>query len=111
MNGGRLADAEFPATVAGYARLSLWLRSFGRLHAVGVEGTGSYGAGLAAERSDAPGHTTKAKPRPASKTRTELIGIAKQSDTPQYRPLHHDDLPITQPHQPGLSERPQHLFR
>jgi hypothetical protein len=24
-----------------------WMRSFGRLHAVGVEGTGSYGAGLA----------------------------------------------------------------
>jgi transposase len=47
MNGRRLADAEFPATAAGYADLLAWMRSFGRLHAVGVEGTGSYGAGLA----------------------------------------------------------------
>jgi transposase len=47
MHGGRVADAEFPATAAGHAQLLAWLRGFGRLHAVGVEGTGSYGAGLA----------------------------------------------------------------
>jgi transposase len=47
MNGRRLADREFPATAKGYADLLEWLRSFGRLHAVGVEGTGSYGAALA----------------------------------------------------------------
>lgn len=47
MNGGRIADAEFPATAEGYAGLLAWMASFGRLHAVGVEGTGSYGAGLA----------------------------------------------------------------
>jgi transposase len=47
MNGARVADAEFPATSEGYARLLAWMGSFGRLHAVGVEGTGSYGAGLA----------------------------------------------------------------
>jgi len=47
MNGRRLADAGFPATAAGYVDLLAWMRSFGRLHAVGVEGTGSYGAGLA----------------------------------------------------------------
>jgi transposase len=47
MNGRRLADQEFPATRAGYADLLEWMRSFGRVHAVGVEGTGSYGAALA----------------------------------------------------------------
>lgn len=47
MNGTRLADAQFAATEAGYARLLQWLRGWGRLHAVGVEGTNSYGAGLA----------------------------------------------------------------
>lgn len=47
MNGARVADAECPATVKGYRQLLDWLRSFGRLHAVGVEGTGSYGAALA----------------------------------------------------------------
>ncbi|MGC4749110.1 IS110 family transposase [Micromonospora sp. DT201] len=45
--GGLLADAEFPATTVGYADLLAWMRSFGRVTAVGVEGTGSYGAGLA----------------------------------------------------------------
>jgi transposase len=47
MNGARIADAAFPATSAGYAQLLAWLGSFGRLYAAGVEGTGSYGAGLA----------------------------------------------------------------
>jgi transposase len=47
INGARIADAEFPATATGYVLLLAWLRSFGRLLAVGVEGTGAYGAGLA----------------------------------------------------------------
>jgi transposase len=47
MNGRRIADAEFPASAAGHAELLTWMHSFGVLHAVGVEGTGSYGAGLA----------------------------------------------------------------
>ena len=38
---------EFPATAAGYAGLLDWLRSSGTIALVGVEGTGSYGAGLA----------------------------------------------------------------
>jgi transposase len=45
--GRLLGDAEFPATAAGYADLLTWLRSFGKTGTVGVEGTGSYGAGLA----------------------------------------------------------------
>jgi transposase len=47
MNGRRLDNAQFPATAAGYAGLLAWMRGFGRLHAIGVEGTGSYGAALA----------------------------------------------------------------
>jgi len=46
-NGGVIAVESFPATAAGYAALTLWLRSYGPLETVGVEGTGSYGAGLA----------------------------------------------------------------
>jgi transposase len=45
--GGLLGVREFPATPAGYACLLGWLRGFGDLALVGVEGTGSYGAGLA----------------------------------------------------------------
>lgn len=46
VNGRRLADRQFPTTEAGYADALEWMRSFGKLHAVGVEGTGSYGAAL-----------------------------------------------------------------
>ena len=45
--GGLLGVQEFPAAPAGYARLLDWLGSFGTVVLVGVEGTGSYGAGLA----------------------------------------------------------------
>jgi len=45
--GGLLAVAEFPATSAGHRRLLGWLAGFGPVTRVGVEGTGSYGAGLA----------------------------------------------------------------
>src|SRR5216683_2763764 len=44
--GGLLGVAEFPATAAGYARLLEWLGGFGTVCLVGIEGTGSYGAGL-----------------------------------------------------------------
>jgi transposase len=45
--GRHLADQEFPATIAGYRDLLTWMRSHGALVAVGVEGTGAYGAELA----------------------------------------------------------------
>jgi transposase len=45
--GGLLGVREFPATAGGYARLLGWLGGFGTVCLVGIEGTGSYGAGLA----------------------------------------------------------------
>ena len=36
-----------PTTPAGYGRLLAWLQGFGAVHLAGIEGTGSYGAGLA----------------------------------------------------------------
>ncbi|MEU4245772.1 IS110 family transposase [Actinoplanes sp. NPDC026619] len=45
--GRVLGTQQFPATTAGYAALLAWIRGFGRLWRVGVEGTGAYGAGLA----------------------------------------------------------------
>ena len=45
--GGLRGVREFPATAAGYAGLLDWLSGFGTVALVGVEGTGSYGAGLA----------------------------------------------------------------
>lgn len=45
-HGQRLGDHAFPATRQGYQHLLAWLQHFGCLQAVGVESTGSYGAGL-----------------------------------------------------------------
>ena len=46
-SAGRLLDtAVFPADPAGYEQLLGWLESLGAVTRVGVEGTGSYGAGL-----------------------------------------------------------------
>jgi len=44
--GKLLSDQEFEATPVGYRRLLYWARSFGSLVKVGIEGTGSFGAGL-----------------------------------------------------------------
>ncbi len=44
--GHDLGTRRFPATTAGHTALLAWLRTFGPVAAIGVEGTGSYGAGL-----------------------------------------------------------------
>jgi transposase len=44
--GGLLGVEVFPADAKGYRALHRWLASFGEVVLVGVEGTGSYGAGL-----------------------------------------------------------------
>jgi transposase len=45
--GRLLGHQQFPATPTGYAALLAWLRGFGYVVLVGIEGTGAYGAGLA----------------------------------------------------------------
>lgn len=45
--GGVLGTESFRADLHGYAELLAWLRDFGVVTKVGVEGTGSYGAGIA----------------------------------------------------------------
>ena len=45
--GVRLAERHEPATSYGYGQLERWSRNLGEVRAFGVEGTGSYGAGLA----------------------------------------------------------------
>ena len=50
--GAVLGTATFPATGPGYRQLLSWLGSFGPVEAVGVEGTGSWGAGLARHLQD-----------------------------------------------------------
>ena len=44
--GARLGAITIPASRNGYQALEAWARSFGPVRAYGVEGSGSYGAGL-----------------------------------------------------------------
>ena len=66
--GRVLGDQEFPVGAGGYRRLLCWMRSFGRLQRVGVEGTGTYGAGLARHLSGAGVELVEVD-RPDRKTR------------------------------------------
>ncbi len=51
--GGLLGVRDLPATAAGYTCLLGWLGGFGTVCLAGIEGTGSYGAGLARHVSTA----------------------------------------------------------
>lgn len=45
--GRAIGNATFPASAAGYALLLEWFQSLGEVDRIGIEGTGSYGSGLA----------------------------------------------------------------
>lgn len=46
ITGKLLADQEFRATAPGYASMLSWILAHGTISKIGIEGTGSYGAGL-----------------------------------------------------------------
>ena len=92
--GGLLGVSEFPATPAGYALLAGWLNSFGTVCLVGIEGTGSYGAGLAR-------HITAAGIRSWKWTaQTGRTGAARASPTRSMR-----SVPPAPPSPAGRPER------
>jgi transposase len=45
--GRRLGEVSVPTTANGYERLLRWAEGFGPVRCAGIEGTSSYGAGLA----------------------------------------------------------------
>jgi len=45
--GRRLGEVKVPTTAEGYGRVLRWAEGFGPVRCAGIEGTGSYGAGLA----------------------------------------------------------------
>jgi hypothetical protein len=69
-HGRLLADAEFGAHTDGYRQLLRWLGRHGQIRAVGVEGTGSYGAGLTRVLLD-QGVTVVEVDRPDRRTRRQ----------------------------------------
>jgi transposase len=96
--GRVLGDREFPANAAGYRRLLAWLRSYGTVVKVGVEGTGTYGAGLArylavenvalveVDRPDRKTRRAKGKSDPIDAIAAAKAALAGQADgTPKTR--------------------------
>jgi len=45
--GRRLGELALPTTIKGYEKLICWAKGFGSIKCAGIEGTSSYGAGLA----------------------------------------------------------------
>ncbi|MEE4211507.1 MAG: IS110 family transposase [Parvularcula sp.] len=62
-HGARLGRMSLPTTRQGYRDLDTWATSFGSVRAFGIEGTGSYGAGLSRDLL-ARGHTVLEVVRP-----------------------------------------------
>ncbi len=68
--GVALEDREFPTTIIGYRDATDWLAGHGLLTAVGVEGTSSYGAGIAAALLEAGVRVVEVnRTRPAERRR------------------------------------------
>ena len=61
--GARLGTLTIPVRPKGYRDLEIWARAFGVIHAFGIEGTGSYGAGLS-RFLQAKGHSVVEVNRP-----------------------------------------------
>ena len=66
--GVRLGATIVPVNRVGYRWIDAWARSFGTVTAFGIEGTGSYGAGLARALREAGHHVLEVN-RPDRSTR------------------------------------------
>ena len=63
--GQHLADREFPAAGSGYRGIIDFVTGFGAVLAIGVEGTGSYGAELSRVLTREGMHVVEDAPEPA----------------------------------------------
>jgi len=77
--GARLCEISIPANVAGYAQMLEWSKAWGEVRIFAVEGTGSYGSGLARflRRN---GRTVAEVSRPARKGERRLRGKSDAID-------------------------------
>ncbi len=97
--GRTLGTEKFPATAAGYGELLAWLRGFGPLALIGVEGTGSYGAGLSTHLTGQPTAARSGWSR--STDRTGRNDASAASPTPRTRSTPHSR------HWPAKPPRPR----
>jgi transposase len=68
--GARVAELTIKVGRHGYRQLETWAKALGTVHAFGIEGTGSYGAGLARALRDG-GYTVHEVSRPDRRLRRQ----------------------------------------
>jgi transposase len=72
-----------PTTVKGYQRLLIWAEAFGPVRCAGVEGTSSYGAGLA-RHLRARGIEVHEVERPKHRRRSSRLNLQKSDPSDAY---------------------------
>jgi transposase len=77
--GRRLGESSVPTTANGYDELLRWAEGFGPVRCAGVEGTSSYGAGLA-RHLRADGIEVLEVERPKHRRRSSRRNLQKKSD-------------------------------
>jgi transposase len=77
--GRRLGEASVPTTAKGYEKLLCWAEGFGPVGCAGIEGTSSYGAGLA-RHFKARGIEVLEVERPKHRRRSSRRNLQKKSD-------------------------------
>jgi len=88
--GRQLNDREFPASPTGYGALLEWMRGYGELDRVGVDGTGTYGVALARHLCEAGCSSSR------SIDRIDGPGARKASPIPSM------NIPLLEPRCPAL---------
>ncbi len=85
-HGRRLGALSLPTTEKGYEELLLWAKGFGPVRCVGVEGTSSYGAGVARHLTSRGIEVLEVE-RPKRRQRsTSRRNLAASPITPTLRP-------------------------
>jgi transposase len=81
--GRRLGESSVPTTVKGYEGLLRWAEGFGPVRCAGVEGTSSYGAGLA-RHLKARGIEVLEVERPKQRRRSSRRNLKKSDPSEAY---------------------------
>ena len=86
--GALLGVESFDTTADGYRRTVAWLREFGTVELVGVEGTGSYGAGLTRHLLAEGNRSCRGRPtEPAAATQARQVRSPRRDHRSPGRPV------------------------
>ena len=119
---GRLLETRSsPATTRGYAQLATWAESFGSVDKVGMEGTGSFGAGccgswadygltgIEVDRPDRAGRRRNGKSDPLdAESAARAVQSGRATRTPKSRDAKVEMIPVLRvPHRGAMKGRIQ----